>query len=88
MPSALGTRGSLHHPKDDVMPASFRFTSSGACARCGAYGGTQHSLPNCQDQAATKFKRGHMPHAARDARISEVIRAWQEAERELVEHLS
>jgi hypothetical protein len=70
------------------MPATYRLTQSGACAHCGAYGGSQHRLPNCPEVPQTRFQRGHVPGAARDARISQVIRAWQQHERNPLERLS
>ncbi|MBV9577332.1 MAG: hypothetical protein JO057_01945 [Chloroflexi bacterium] len=49
-----------------------RLTQSGACAACGAYGGTQH--PDCHPRTGPRLQLGHMRGAQRDARNSTVVR--------------
>jgi hypothetical protein len=46
-----------------------RATHSGACATCGAYGGTPHR-PTCQPRTGSRIRLGRMLAARRDARKS------------------
>lgn len=50
-----------------------RLTQSGACAVCGAYGGSQHR-PNCRPRTGPPFRLGRMRNVDRDARNSAAIR--------------
>jgi len=70
------------------MPATYRFTKSGACARCGAYRGSGHQLPDCDNPPATPTRRGRMRRAGRNARISSSIRSGQRVERKLMERVA
>jgi hypothetical protein len=46
-----------------------RTTQSGACAACGAYGGTPHR-PTCRPRTGPRLRLGRMLAARRDARKS------------------
>jgi len=70
------------------MPATYRFTQSGACARCGNYRGSGHLLPECGNPPPTPFQRGHMRGANRDARTSSAVRSQRRLERKLIERVS
>jgi hypothetical protein len=55
------------------MPALPRLTQSGACASCGAYGGSQHR-PTCSPNVKRRFKLGYSRQARRDRRTSAAMR--------------
>ncbi|MBV9322310.1 MAG: hypothetical protein JO352_00825 [Chloroflexi bacterium] len=63
-----------------------RFTQSGACATCGAYGGTQHR-PNCRPRTGPRFRLGRMRNVRRDARNSAAVREKMRVDDELVRDL-
>jgi hypothetical protein len=61
-----------------------RLTSSGACAACGAYGGSQHR-PTCRP--GRRFQLGRFRRARRDSRISAALRDYEDYERSLIRDL-
>lgn len=68
------------------MSNSLRLTQSGACASCGAYGGSQHR-PTCQPDVPRKFKRPHSRRAKVDARMSAAMRDRTRFEDEVIARL-
>jgi hypothetical protein len=63
-----------------------RTTRSGACATCGAYGGTPHR-PNCQPRTGPRPRLGRMLAARGDARKSAAARAKDRVELALIRGL-
>jgi hypothetical protein len=63
-----------------------RLTQSGACAACGAYGGSQHR-PNCRPRTGPRLRLGRMRNAKRDARLSAAVREKIRIDDELVRDL-
>jgi hypothetical protein len=72
------------------MPALPRLTASGACASCGAYGGSQHR-PTCDPErvqrTGERIRLGRSRRAARDRRTSAAVRARERVERDLLRGL-
>jgi hypothetical protein len=64
-----------------------RTTQSGACAVCGAYGGSQHRRPDCRPRTGPRFRLGRMRNARRDARNSAAILEKMRIDDDLVRDL-
>ena len=70
------------------MPAflsSFRSTTLGACASCGAYGNSQHAF-TCDPErtAAVRFRLGRMRRVRRDTRLSAAASAYERHQERLI----
>jgi len=69
------------------MPAStYRLTASGACASCGADGGTQHR-PTCQPDVVRRIKLQPSRRARRDVPLSAIMRDRTRFEDEVLRRL-
>ena len=69
------------------LPQTLRLTASGACASCNAYGGSAHASSCNAAEPRKKFRRGHMPRAARNSRLSAVAVAQERLQRRLIRDL-